>query len=140
MLSGAKSSTASSFSLRIASSRRSSRPAYSLRSKCRAILFLHDSNGRNLPPIVRFAAMGGAAVGEEPLLVRVGVDPQANGLDAGGCQTCGRQGRQVEEGMPRRLRRREEAGVGRIEGQEAIDEFRADLVALRADRGTETGD
>src|SRR5690242_1714055 len=93
-----------------------------------------EGDSRDQAAIIRLAAMGGAAVTEEPLLVRIGAQAQIRELsDARIFQAHADEGGQIEHRVARALARREEAPIVRALVRKAGHEIGADLIGLLAD-------
>src|SRR5215204_722362 len=95
-----------------------------------------EGDGRDQAAVIRLAPVGGAAVAEEAVRIRIGAEPEIReGADAGRFHAGPDQGRQVEEGMTLLAARAEEALVSRVRLQETRQEFGADFVGLAGDHG-----
>src|SRR5215217_1066376 len=118
------------------------RSLYSRRSKCRAMRsfrLLSDGYGRDQPAIVRFIAVRGATIAEEPLFIIIGAEREVFcPSDAAAAQPRQEIVRQIKQPVPRLRRGAEESLIRGVGLQKAAMKFRTNLIDgarnRRADR------
>src|SRR3954453_24134763 len=100
-----------------------------------------EGDRRDQPAVIRVAAVGGAAVAEEVVLVRVGAEAKIGDFaDAGRREPRAYVAGQVEHRTAGAGVGAEEARVPGVRRKELAHEFGADLVGVRADRRPEHRD
>src|SRR5579872_4855494 len=100
-----------------------------------------QGDDREIAAVVLAAFQGGPAIAEEFVVLAAAVAARgSHEADARTAQPVGDIARQVEVEMAGPLRRRaKEAPVRRRRGEEALTEFRTDLIGILGDAGADGG-